>query len=705
MKVIPIFPGSFYVTDGEKSLLAGCPPEIVKVMMQKGLAAPEVILLPDRPISRGESQVAVEFPLYHHLFFTPRKELTPLLLVGSTRRVEAARDLLQLSLFGPDAQQMKDWGMPAERADELAREIRWFHLKDADGKLVTIDKMVSTIPVEESEGDLGWVRISRVKPNVFKLSGATGAVTVDLTVMEDQVPPYPVSTDLTVTTLVKFGIEVLGGSSGFNVTQACSGMAMCYNGNYMLIDAIPYLNHHLKARGVARNQVHSIFLSHIHDDHCNLISLLQYNRRMQVITTPVVFRMMLRKLSLILDRNEESLAEYFEFIPLTPGEDTDFFGLRISPFWSSHSIPTIGAVFETVHVGSVYRMIFTSDTQALKDVKRLQTTGVITPARFSEIADLYRKTSHLLVADGGEGVIHGDPADALDSPADRVVFMHLDKLPDQFQAQFTVASSGKRFTVVRGSTDYNLTRTIEFLLEYFPEMPPVWISNLLANQQVFTYNAGDIIIRQGSRSEGFVYMILTGYAQVIVHDGQKRSVVAQMEAGELIGEMSVITGKGQRNASVVALSPVIVTAFSETAFYGFIQHQNLEETLKTLWQNRELVQNFSCLKLLQQPVIRAMSARLVLHNLPTRSGKMPLKDICPPGGLLFPLGLEVSIMRDGKSEVFPAHVKPILGSEDAELMTEAEFQYLLLSPDAAGDLCRSMPAFRFFWQETLGLPI
>jgi hypothetical protein len=200
-------------------------------------------------------------------------------------------------------------------------------------------------------------------------------------------------------------------------------------------------------------------------------------------------------------------------------------------------------------------------------------------------------------------------------------------------------------------------------------------------------------------------MILTGYAQVIIHDGQKRTVVAQMEAGELIGEMSVITGKGQRNASVVALSPVIVTAFSETAFYGFIQHQNMEEALKTLWQNRDLVNNFSCIKLLQQPVIRAISERLTLHNLAPRSGKIPLKNICPPGALLFALGQKVTIMCEGETKVFPAHDTPILGSEHADLMTEAEFQYLLLSPDAAADLCRTIPAFRFFWEETLDLPI
>jgi hypothetical protein len=37
----------------------GCPPEIDKVLTQRGLKAPNVILLPDRPPSPGESQAEV----------------------------------------------------------------------------------------------------------------------------------------------------------------------------------------------------------------------------------------------------------------------------------------------------------------------------------------------------------------------------------------------------------------------------------------------------------------------------------------------------------------------------------------------------------------------------------------------------------------------------------------------------------------------
>ena len=424
-----------------------------------------------------------------------------------------------------------------------------------------------------------------------------------------------------------------------------------------------------------------------------------------MLTTPVIFQMMLTKLALTMDRPADRLSAYFDFLPLTPGEETDFFGLKILPHWSSHSIPTIGAQFSTVHNGVTHHMIYTGDNQSLTDLKKMRTMGVIDSERYIEVAELYIMPSQLLIADGGEGEMHGDPADALHSEAERIVFLHLEELSEEFHAQYTVASSGKRFAILRGDTDYNLTRTIEYLMEYFPKMPPIWISNLLANQQVYSYNAGDIIIRQGNKSDTNVYMILTGYAKVILHDGKKKIGLAQMEAGELIGEMSIITGKGQRNASVVALSPVTVCAFSEESFHGYIRHQRYENKLRTMWQNRELLQNFPYLSPLQQPVIRALSEHVSLEYLTARDRPERLENICEEGGMIFPLGIGIELERGGERIEIAEQSQPILCSPDTMLNTEAEFQYLLLHTEQAAALRHNIPAFRYFWEETLGLPV
>lgn len=706
MTVTRIFPGSFYVTDGSHALLAGCPPEIVKVLIQGGLKPPGHILLPDVPVNGCESQVAVEFPLYYHLFSgEPKAGVQPLNLVGSPRRVSAAASLLGLGLLGPTSEQMREWGLPDDQAEALARETHWFAPKDRNGDALSIDSLVSMTVLGEAEADLGWVRIKRLRPNIFRIAFPAGKEqSIDLTPECEQVPPYPVPTDLTPTTLVKLGLEVLGGSTGFSTTQASSGMALCYNGHYILIDAVPYLNHHLRARGIARNQVQSVFLSHIHDDHCNLLSLLQYNRRIQILTTPLIYRMMLRKLSLTLDRPEQSLQGYFSLVPLVPGQETNFFGLRITPRYSSHSVPTIGAYFETTHNSVNYRIIFTGDTQSLKDLRRMRKGGLISRDRFREILAFYRAPAHLLVADGGEGVIHGDPADAVGSPAERIVFMHLDKLSDRFDAHFSTASAGKRYCVVRGETDFDLTRTIEFLLEYFPDMPPIWISHLVANQRVLKFNAGDVIIREGACSDGCVYMILTGHASVIHHDGVRKHPLAEMEAGEIIGEMSILVGQGIRNASVVAESPVIVTAISEVAFREYVLHQNLETKLKRLWQNRELLHTLSYLKPLQQPVLRELSINVTIEHLPAHSGARPLESICAPFGLVMPLDQEIALRRDGKLETTPPDTAPIFCHPGDTLVTETECRCLVLGPRQAMELRARIPAFRFFWEETLGLP-
>ncbi|MBL9173021.1 MAG: cyclic nucleotide-binding domain-containing protein [Verrucomicrobiales bacterium] len=707
MRVRNLFPGSWYVSDGTHSLLAGCPPEIVKVLLQEKLPPPQHVLLPDLPVSQGESQVAVEFPLYHHLFWNgARPGAEPMQLIGGARRVQAAAALLNLTLFGPSEAEMEDWGLSEEKALALARETRWFQMKDVHGKPVPFESLITQTVLEEEPVDLGWVRIRRVRTNVFRFSPPEGeAVEVDLTPESPQLPPYPVPFDLVPTTLVKLGVEVLGGATGFTPTQPSCGLALCFNGQYLLIDAIPYLNHHLRARGISRNQVQALFLSHIHDDHCNLISFLLYNRRIRVLTTPLIYRMMLRKLSLTLDRSEESLQDYFQFIPLTPGVESNFFGLRITAHYSSHSIPTIGARFETMHDGVDYRIFFSGDTQSLADLRRMQKAGVINQDRFLEIAAPYRQPAQLLIADGGEGSIHGDPADALESPAERIVFMHMDRLSDTFDAHFTSASAGKRFVLLPGETDYNLTRTIEFLLEYFPEMPPMWISNLLANQRVMKYNSGDVIIREGVHSDGRVYMLLTGHASVVHHDGRQKAHLAQMEAGEIIGEMSIIMGQGIRNASVVAVSPVIATAFSEVAFREYVYHQNLEGRLKRLWQNRELLQSLPYLRSLQQPIIREIARQVTLEHLPARTAPRPLKSIGDPFSLILPLGVDLKLSRDGEEVTIPAHSAPVLCSSGVSLVSEAEFQYLQLSAKQAADLRTRIPAFRFLWEEVLHLPL
>lgn len=73
---------------------------------------------------------------------------------------------------------------------------------------------------------------------------------------------------------------------------------------------------------------------------------------------------------------------------------------------------------------------------------------------------------------------------------------------------------------------------------------------LLRSANEDSYEAGDVIVREGGRSEK-LFVILEGNARVI-HDGR---TVSSRAPGEFFGEVSMIDGR-PHTASVVADTPV-----------------------------------------------------------------------------------------------------------------------------------------------------
>src|SRR5690606_18810356 len=151
--------------------------------------------------------------------------------------------------------------------------------------------------------------------------------------------------------LVKLGLEILGSASGFTADEPCTGLALCYNGDYILVDSLPYLDKQLFARGISKNQVSAVFLTHLHDDHCALFPLVLMPRRVDVITTREIWHMAVDKLSCNLNLEREIVADYFNLVEVQPGETLNYYGLDITPHLTVHSIPTIGATFSTQYMG------------------------------------------------------------------------------------------------------------------------------------------------------------------------------------------------------------------------------------------------------------------------------------------------------------------------------------------------------------------
>jgi len=113
--------------------------------------------------------------------------------------------------------------------------------------------------------------------------------------------------------------------------------------------------------------------------------------------------------------------------------------------------------------------------------------------------------------------------------------------------------------------------------------------NLLAEQEIYRYNTEDVIIVQDSGTHGSVYLILTGYCEVVKIEEGERQSIAMLQAGDIIGEMAILTGSGVRNASVVAQTPVTVCLFAEETFRNFIRFSGLQSMLEDRWLLRPVI--------------------------------------------------------------------------------------------------------------------
>jgi hypothetical protein len=590
-RILTPAPGCRIVTDESETILFAQPPEVLKGLLRENITRFETLVLTDIREKNGVLLNNLEFPLYFFLFIAKGlSEKRRLNLVGHRDCISQAMRLLRFTLLGPTRAELDKWHTDEALKNEWLDVSAALAIKNNDGDLVKVDEFFNLIPFENNLAVAGDFAIERQGVDRYLVSSAGGDVQVDLNDQDEILPPYPVHVDYVPGGLSKMGIEVLGGASGFSANEPCTGLALCYNGDYLLIDSIPFLDQHLFARGISRNQVSAVFLTHLHDDHCSMFPLMEMPHRVEVITTEEIFNMAMEKLACSLGWSVEVVREHFELLRVKPGDSLNYYGLNIEVHNTVHSIPTIGATFSTLHKGIYRDVCVVGDNQNMSAVRGLAEAGIVRPQTLENLERLYRHNFHLLIADGGAGEIHGDPTDALQSKAERVVFVHVDKVPEALETTFSLASSGKRYTLLEGDSMIYTSQINHYLTLWLGQpFPNRWMRNLLAEQELYRYNTDDVIIVQDASTHGSVYLILTGYCEVVRVEDGKRETVALLQAGDIIGEMAILTGSGVRNASVVAKTPVTVCVFAEETFRNFIRYSGLQTVLENRWLLRPVI--------------------------------------------------------------------------------------------------------------------
>ena len=192
-----------------------------------------------------------------------------------------------------------------------------------------------------------------------------------------------------------------------------------------------------------------------------------------------------------------------------------------------------------------------------------------------------------------KGILHGDPKDSIESGADKIVFMHLESLPPEFDATFSMARSGKRYAVLDDqyhSSQALLVKAMLILQNHFKGISDEWATAIMNEIRIQHYNTGDVIMKQGEENKGLIFIILTGKCSVMFHDGSALLELAEKEAGDIIGEMAAVNQQSARSASIVARTPVTLCAINERTWYSFLVAENRIGEMQSMWKNRSALE-------------------------------------------------------------------------------------------------------------------
>ncbi len=590
--IYEVMPGSKIVTYDKYQILIGSPLEVVKIIIGKKLPIPTHLIFPDTMYVGSIPQNSTEFLIYYFLFaYQGLAKGLQFTLIGAEQQIETGLELIRIALLGLSEEELIKTGCDTEIAHMLANESEFYRLKAKDGRSLTLEELVQYRVFDKNNiVKTDTLKIKKKNKNVFEFTNEKNEkIEVDVNFNTEQLPPYFVPKNKTPYDFLKFGVHIIGSSSGFSPINPCSGMVLSYNGSYILIDPIPYVDYLLKARGISKNQIDACLITHIHDDHCVLLPFLFYSKRMKILTTPEIFYMSMYKLSLTLNSTDyKEMEKYFEFIPITPGEEQDYYGMKILPHYTLHPIPTIGAKFSIKHKDKSHTFTYVGDNQSLSIVDGMYDKGIINSERKKVMKELYTEEVDLFIADGGHGMIHGDPADGKESKAKKIAFIHLDDLPEEYKTMFNLASVGKTFEIIKETGFERMSKTLEYLKNIFKEdIDSEWIPHLMNYNEVVKYNSGDIIIRQGYEEDARAFIILSGYCKVYKRTLKKTEYLTTLEAGDIVGEIALIMDNEQRTATVIADTPVTLCEFNREAFKSFAVEKELLFKLSTVWTTRE----------------------------------------------------------------------------------------------------------------------
>ena len=631
-----LMPGAVLVDTPEGVFQIGAPFDAFKRMLRvtktNHLPIPYILVAPEKSATMEMALWAPEFYVLHHLFLlgSAFSQLTipkKVRLLVNEEHIPLARQSLIESITGPSPNQMRRWRRNGKRVmhsreiEMLTRLSDHMAIKRADGTPAPIDDFVEFAPIADNQRFtvLPNVTVTSLGGNRFRIAYRDETAEVDIGVQNAAPPLFQIDIPEAPLPRDTLGIVPLGNRSGFSTIGPNTGFLIWVNGHPVIFDGPYGTVPTLKSLGVHPNEIKAIVVSHVHEDHIGaLMELVLLPHRPMILTSEPIYRSIVTKLAIYLDRPPREIPSYINYVQIHPGHQRRLLGADFNFFYTAHPIPTLGLrVSLPQDDGTEASLLISGDTYNLKGLQDMHRKGVVSRSmykRLSEIVPAEKQDNALYLIDAGQSIIHGDDMEWADNPND-ILFYHTDTISDHKDQPHAIAELGKQYTLLpQTQLPPLLYDRISEALHFDNLQDSSWIRTLMNSGKIRTFTAGSKIIRQGEQltndSDHF-FVILSGTARVFL-PSTPQAPLADLGPGEFFGEIAVLTGS-ERTATVEAISPLEAFEIPGSIFSEFVESNNLLPTFQRVWKHRTAIDRASLFRRLNARARNLISMSSKLH--------------------------------------------------------------------------------------------
>jgi hemerythrin len=599
MECIKISTGVYFVQVPEEglSILCGCPPDIVKSLMHRGLivetsrggksfeTGPNAILLSDVTVQGGVFCNMAEFPILQMFYRQgmilpghPNNSGAKPIILGLQAQLQAQARYIFRGTFGlKDEAEMSEAGMKPQ----AAREILAFKTKFAGGSPRDPEEQMDFVAVDSGQVSIrGNLTIERQGLNRYLFRCGKSSVEVDLNLKPGETYEAPVPLDFHKIKLDYFSILHIGEGDGWDKGRPCMGSIVIFQGKFYLIDTGPNILNSLTALGISVNEIEGIFHSHAHDDHfAGLTSLVRTDHRIKYFASPLVRVSVMKKLASLMSLPEKSFSNSFEFHDLRFNKWNNIDGLEVMPVLSLHPVETNVFLFRTLWEGGYKTYAHLADIPSLSIMDdylvNAPDSNELSSRIREDLAEAMFAPVQLKKVDSGGGLIHGNATDFKGDTSGKIILSHTST---EFTAAMkeigSSATFGAQDVLIAANQDYQIRLARAYLSSHFPEASRYDLDMLL-NCPTVQLNSGEFIARKGVPSR-YMYMVINGVVEVIDSVLRIQRMVA---AGTLISELAALTG-GNPQATYRAKSYVSLLQVPSDLYLGFVERNfDLEQSV------------------------------------------------------------------------------------------------------------------------------